>query len=106
VPIAFAGHITLKAKGLDPKFSDDPGQNLCYYGRGTAYLEIGKKEEALADANTFIDKAKTNALGYDLRGRIYKAMGKTKEADEDMKKAASLKKEAEENMKKTTSPEK
>jgi hypothetical protein len=33
-------------------------------------------------------------------------MGKTKEADEDMKKAASLKKEAEENMKKTTSPEK
>ena len=91
---------------MDPKFSGDPSLNLCYYGRAEADLQTGKKEEALDDVNKFIDQDKKMAGAYNLRGRIYNAMGKTKEADEDMKKAASLKKEAEENMKKTISPEK
>lgn len=62
----------------------------CYKCRGNVYLELRKKEEALADFNLAIKTNSKNADAYDERGNLYYLLKDYDKSDQDYQKAAKL----------------
>jgi Tfp pilus assembly protein PilF len=61
-----------------------------YINRGIAYMNLGRREEALADFTKVIELDPKRANGYKARAMIYRDMKKDDLAAADEKRAAEL----------------